>query len=200
MAELIFKAKTHQYFLGKRELPSVTTVLQSVGLIDYSGVDRDVLEYARERGILVHEACRLFDEGDLDEENLDPILKPYVDAWKKFLFHSQFKVERIEVPMCDHTYGFAGTPDRIGMIRGRRTIVDIKPPTHKPWYQLQTAGYSFFVPETLQFRLVVHLRPDGEFRVSEHTNMQDRQRFLACLTVAQLKREFGGNNGNGYRP
>jgi len=45
-------------------------------------------ESAMEKGRYVHEMCRLYLLNDLDEENLDPTLVPYLDALKKFLHDS----------------------------------------------------------------------------------------------------------------
>jgi hypothetical protein len=56
--------ETHTY---TPNLPSVTTILKSVGLIDASFYTIE----GRERGSAVHLACEYFDQGDLDEDTLE---------------------------------------------------------------------------------------------------------------------------------
>jgi hypothetical protein len=68
---LEFDAATHTYRLDGELVPSVTTVLKSVGLVEYSHIPQDVLQAAAHRGTAVHYALELLDRGELDYESLD---------------------------------------------------------------------------------------------------------------------------------
>src|SRR4051794_4738377 len=84
----------HRYLLGDRELPGVTSILQDVGLADFSAPWFS--DAVKERGQLVHEAIAIDIEGDLDDETLDPVLVPYVSAWRQFLIDTGSAVEHSE--------------------------------------------------------------------------------------------------------
>ena len=184
---LRFNAEKHQYLLDGVVLPSVTQVLRSVGLINFSGIDQEILNRASALGTAAHQACHYDDLGDLDESTLDHHLKPYLEAWRAFrgdmLFYS------IEQPLCHPDYGFAGTPDRIA----GKTIIDIKTSSVVyPWTGLQLAGYSILADIPTARRLAVQLKPDGKYSVTEYTDRNDRACFLSCLAIYNWK----FNNGS----
>ena len=103
--ELVFIEESHQYFLGDRELLSVTTVLNIMGFTDFSKVPPDTLEHARHRGDLVHQATHMNDlgasEGDLRKffagNDLGPDEGlPYVRSWQTLLKESDIAISKIE--------------------------------------------------------------------------------------------------------
>lgn len=188
MPELAFNEERHEYRLDGLLIPNVTTVLQSVGMVDYSCIDRDVLEYAQTRGQYIHQATALYDQNDLDEERLSPPLKPYLEAWKRFRLESGFVPGEIEKQSHHPTYLYAGTADRVGKINGKPAIVDIKPPLSKPWWQIQTAAYALmWFPGMVPFRMAVSLHPDGMYRAHRHVDPKDKHIFLSALAVHNWK-------------
>lgn len=193
MPELTFDPDKHEYRLDGVLIPNVTTVLQSVGMVDYSCIDRDVLEYAQTRGTYIHQATALYDENDLDEEKLSKSLKPYVEAWKLFRQQSDFIPGEIEQKKHHATYLYAGTADRAGSIHGKPAIVDIKPPFSKPWWQIQTAAYALmWFPNVIAFRMAVSLHPDGSYRIHRHVDARDKQIWLSALAVHNWKTNHKG--------
>ena len=80
MPKFTYDPQAHTYKLGDNRLISVTEVLPYRYMKDN--------QYAKDKGTYVHTACRLYLLNDLDEENLDPELVPYLDALKKFLHES----------------------------------------------------------------------------------------------------------------
>src|SRR5262245_23836256 len=134
---LRFDPKDHRYFLGDRELPSVTTVLtESFPL----SIRKDLLETARWRGTVVHRACELDDKLELDESSIDDEVRPYLTAWRSFRRHTGFRpdLEGIEVQKYHPLLYYAGTIDRIGRdSRDRRILLDIKTGGRFPQYRLQ---------------------------------------------------------------
>ena len=70
--QLVFEPGAHKYTLDGVALPSVTTVLKGVGLIDYSMIPQDVLLKASRRGTAVHQALEYFDREELDEMSVAP--------------------------------------------------------------------------------------------------------------------------------
>lgn len=136
-----------------RVYPSVTTILKAEGFINTAYYD----DWSRDRGSMIHLATAYDDAGELDEENLDPVILPYLKAWRRFRKESGFVPEQIEPPMMSTVYRYAGTPDRIGDLPGR-----IK-------------------------RAAVELHDDGTYKLAPFTDRQDVNLWLAALSVHNWK-------------
>jgi len=181
----------HRYWLGDRRLPGVTEVLESVGLIDYSVVPQAIRDQALERGTYVHEATALDDQDRLSERSLDPVLVPYVAAWRLFRKDSGFTPEVIEEMAYHETLLYAGTPDRIGTMGKQRVIIDIKSGGLPPWVMIQLAAYKAIVDHTL-LRYAVVLKKDGRYSLhGPYTDASDLSVFLGALSVHNWKTEHG---------
>lgn len=183
--ELRFVEDTHQYYLGERELLSVTTVLKMAGVLD----PRRYTDFARDRGRLVHQALEWFDVGDLDEDGLDDRLVPYLEAWKAFLRESGFVVASTERRLYSEPRGIAGTVDRVGTLKGRPTVIDLKTGGPERWHALQVAAYASMVREAdgvplakIQ-RACVYLTHDGRYRLEMHDDKQDMAVFDAARVL-----------------
>ena len=107
MPEFTFDPEGHVYTVNGVALPSVTSVLP----YNYRGNN----EAAMLKGTYVHDMCRLYLLNNLDEDNLDPVLVPYLDAFKKFLNDSK------------------------GM--GIEGVIDIKSGSPHPCVELQVPAY-----------------------------------------------------------
>ena len=191
---LTFNQEAHTYELGGQLYPSVTQVLRSVGLIDFSGIDQLILERAAGVGRAVHEATHYYDEGELDFGDLDPYLSGYVKAWSKFRMQCPAVFDQIEAPLCSTTYGFAGTPDRIGSDANGPLVLDIKTSTAVPaWVSIQLSAYQILAKLPTAKRLCVQLKPNGAYSVIEYRDRRDREVFLACLAVHQWRKQNGGS-------
>jgi hypothetical protein len=183
----------HKYFLDGKPIPGVTEVISGCGLSDFSMVRQEVLELAQLRGTFVHRTCEFFDQGDLLEDTLSPVLVPYLEAWKKFRKETGFRPTKIEAMGYSGIHWFAGQVDRIGLIRRKPAIVDIKPPTRHRWWKFQTAAYALiFFAGKIPLRLSVSLLPTGSCRVDSHPVnefLHDRDVFLAALKIEMEKRK-----------
>jgi len=174
--ELTFKADTHQYFNRGVELPSVTTILSDLGFVDKSFFT----EYGRTRGKFVHLACELDDRGELEEESLDSVLLPYLEAWRSFKRDTGFVCEAIEKPVASEMYQYAGTLDRLGKLSNAPAILDIKSGAVSSWAALQLAAYEIAENRRLK-RFAVQLMETGKYKLHSYTNPQDRQIFLSAV-------------------
>ena len=185
----VFDAESHVYTVDGLIVPSVTQVLQSAGLIDFSCVPKSVLERAADFGNAVHKATALEDKGELDHFTLDISLQKPLDAWNKFKKDFKFVSSIIERPMYCEKYGFAGTPDRIGTIGRDDVLVDIKTGVMTKTIALQTAGYEILAPFRIARRIGVQLNMDGTYKIEEYKDKTDRRVFLSCLNVANWKQK-----------
>jgi len=104
-------------------VPSVTEILAPLTAGKYPA-NTGVIQQAAARGTRIHELCQLFDlDGMPGEWEADAM--PYVQAWANFCRDYNPTWLWIEKPMCAGG-AFAGTMDRLGMIDGKFTVVDIK--------------------------------------------------------------------------
>lgn len=181
-----FEPETHKYFIDGKEVPSVTQVLVEAGLIDLSFYN----EEGKKRGSAVHQACQYLDEDDLDVESISPGLRPYVEAYINFKKETDFKPELIEHQVYETFYGFAGTVDRTGIMRGKRVLIDIKTGSIAPFAAIQTAGYTACLHNDFYHRFGLCLKPNGAFKLLEFNDSNDESIFLSALAVAKWKRRF----------
>jgi hypothetical protein len=191
---LQFVEDGHLYLMDGRPVPSVTTVLEDVGIIDYSWLPEGTRTMALERGRFVHQICQFHDEGDLGEFDLS--LEGYLEAWKRFRREFGFTPTLIEHREYCKTYGYAGTLDRcakITMYPSRDVILDIKTNCAPHWTAYQTAAYANFFESPGKYRrLAVALHDDGSYKIHEY-HCKDFSRdlgiFLSALTVYNAKRK-----------
>ncbi len=183
---LIFKEEGHRYYWNDIEIPSVTTIIES--LTDFFVIPAHVLKAAAERGTAVHLATELYDLDDLDEKTLDPILIPYLEAWKKFLADTGFVSEHIELRVYHDKYRYAGTLDRAGLMGKKKVLLDIKSGTVTgPQFDVQTSAYYEATKAMgigdYKYRYDVQLKPDGTYRLHPHTDRMSFSVFLSCLQI-----------------
>ena len=122
---LTYDDETHAYQLDGRPVPSVTEIVSIITARKYSETNPAMMAQAQRRGTEVHELCEMIDYG-VEPEELDvpPELVGYVNAYLTFLRDYVPEWEYAEKMVS--TLEYAGRVDRIGIINGRRTIVDIK--------------------------------------------------------------------------
>ncbi len=130
-----FKPETHQYFLEGRELTPVTTLLQNYGL-----APKFFSQQAAKKGTFIHKAIHLYLLDNLNENSLDPIIKPYFESFKKWFLENEPEVREAEYRLGSLLLGFAGTLDFIGIVGEELLLIDWKTgqkiiPSH--WLQLE---------------------------------------------------------------
>lgn len=171
----------HRYYYRGREVPGVTRVLEAEGLVDWSHVPSRTLQRAQRRGAYVHEACRFLDEGRLDWESLDYRIKGYVLGWQKFKDESGIRITAVERQL--YRDGYAGTLDRTGILRRRRTLIDIKTGTVQPAVAVQLAAYEHLTGKP-HLRYAVLLIKDGDYRLEgPYLDPTDLAAFFAALNL-----------------
>jgi len=196
MESLVLDKEKHIYTYDGVVVPGVTDVLQSVGIVDYSGVDAEILAAAGDLGTNSHRACELSDKKTLDTDSLDRALIPYLNAWQAFLKEYGIKIEKkfIEKSFYSKHYGFAGTLDRA--ISYRELLIDIK--SSAVLYKAigpQLGGYKVLYEENtglkIRHRWGVLLKPDSSYKVEEYKDSLDEQVFLSSLQVHKWKLKNG---------
>ena len=144
MSHVVFDEATHTYTVDGQVLPSVTEICRFLSYDVAVGANTAMRDYAADRGTRIHEACTLYDFEGEDAE-VDTDIVGYVQAYAAF--KRDYNVTDwmyYEKPLGSVELGFAGTPDRIGLIDGKMTIVDLKSGSKINKYALecQLNGYE----------------------------------------------------------
>lgn len=153
--EVKFEPEGHVYTYRGEHWPSITQILKAEGFIDTSHYDT----WSRDKGSMVHLACKYHLLDELDEETLDPVIIPYLDAFKRFLSESDFWVHKSEMPGVNTTYRYSGTPDLVGCFQKPRAAR----------------------------RFVLELHADGKYKLIPYTDQKDFDVWLAIVACHYWK-------------
>ena len=187
---LTFDEPTHRYTLHGHPLISVTSALDAAGLVEQWGTEAD-----RERGAQAHAAIALLNErGRYDEPDA---LAGFLHGYRAFLAESAFRIDASEERLADADLGAAGTLDLRGCFITDAVqaidIIDVKTGCVPTTVGYQTAGYVRLLPFAVRRRCrrwVLHLRPDGTYRLIPLLKRTDESVFLAALVIARAKRGY----------
>jgi hypothetical protein len=182
-------SEDHRYQLDGHPIPGVTEIISDVLGPEYQAYDAHIVR-AAQRGTAVHLACQLDDEGDLEETSVDPVVLPYLSAWRAFRAESGWVTESAEIQIANPVHWYAGTIDRIGRRNGKRTILDIKTSAlASPRWRIQLAAYTGLRSDLIECeRLVVQIADNGRYTLIPYTERADWQDWLAIRRVYQLRR------------
>ena len=158
--DLEFIPETHQYIVDGILVPCVSNIL-AYKFNDYSGVNREVLQRASEKGTELHKAIEEYEQQGIESD---------LREFKNYLFiKKQFKFENVEneVPVLYEKGGrvlFVGTLDQIIRVDGKLGINDFKrvsaPNKNKIAYQLNLykMAYEQSYGKQIDFLSFTHLR------------------------------------------
>lgn len=194
-----FDDVTHTYRIDGRIVPSVTTVIASAQLSNFNGTRG--LDWYLDRGRAFHLAAQLWDEGDLDDDSVDPEIRGQLDAYIacRELVGDAWDTLDIEVPRFHRLYGFAGTPDRHILWHGQPAIVDLKTGSPAKWHAIQTAAYAELIrtstptagPLTDVARFSLYCATDGTWKMQAHEATDDWGVFASALAVYNWRDRHG---------
>lgn len=190
MTGLVFDPERHAYILDGRVIPSVTQILTAEGIINGQWYTED----GRRRGGHVHLALQYLDEGRLDEDSVTDEVRPYLEAWGRFLSETGFICLQIERPFVCEALGYAGTPDRVGWMDGGKilSVIDIKTGSPEPWHALQTAAYAVGIGKRMAKRWSVYLRNDGNYRLVQYQDIDDINAWIGLVSIRNWKQKHMG--------
>lgn len=157
-----FIEEQHIYICDGVIVPCVSNIL-AYKFNDYSGVSREILQRASEKGTELHQVIELYEKLGIESD---------LKEFKNYLFlKKQFKFENIanELPVLYEKGGrvlFVGTLDQIITIDGKLGINDFKrvsaPNKNKIAYQLNLykMAYEQSYGKKIEFLSFTHLRED----------------------------------------
>lgn len=196
--------RTDLYKVDGHSVSSVTETMGSCGLHDFSAVDPQVLEYARERGVKVHAGCHDIRMGHMvAADEPDAEVRGYLEAFEDFMLITGFETVYSEHVVVSKQYRYAGTLDLAGYFHNLKVpsdrifVIDTKAvAVISLATAVQTAGYALALSEQTGLvnigRAVVNLRPTGKYNLDFYQHgKRDLARWLACVQVHQMRVEFG---------
>lgn len=165
---LHFKEDTHQYFLGDKELISVTTLMQKHGLAPkYDAVPSEVLRAKAERGTMIHKEIEEYiKDGKIGFTNELSEFIEYVNNNLVEVLKSEFRV---------HNDVAAGTVDLL-LYKDGYILADVKTTAvlHKEAISWQLAIYAYLLEQInpsikVNKGQAYHFDKDGNLNVVEIT-------------------------------
>ncbi len=185
-AILEFDEASHTYTYQGRKVPSVTTILKPA--YDWSGIPEHLLAAKSALGTAVHYATELDDAGDLFEESVHPLVRPYLDAYRLWRRDMGVEVLSSEQRVYHPLLGYAGTYDVKARIAGRKWLIDKKcTSTVSPVWSLQTAAYREADPERASLTpAALHLKPDGRYTWLPYDKPENRGDFGVFAGLASF--------------
>jgi len=177
--------ENHVYHVDGRIVKGVTSIIKACGLMSTQWSS----QWHMDRGTAVHRAVHLLEIDDLDPASVEPIIEPYLDAWKAFKLETDYQGHEYEQIVYHPTYQYAGTLDQTGVLNGRTCLIDLKTGSHQSWWSIQCSAYNAVAK--MQDRYSLELHDNGKYKLIQHKDKRDFQRFLACLTVAGMQSRGG---------
>jgi len=190
MGELTFQEDGHKYFHDSRRIDGNTDILDSFGLIGHKASQGYL-----DRGTAIHYALQLLDENDLDEDGVDPQIKPWIDGYKRFKEDTGFKPIRIEAMAHHDGYLFATRIDRDGKINGDLVLLELKSGAKQEWWGWQLALQQIAVAVNYKKRFALSLTEDGKYKLHPFHERRWLDEAQAILTVNSLRRNNGNRKG-----
>jgi len=196
--DFVFDEELHLYTRSDGLIvPSVTQVLQEVGLVCYDGIDPEVLSRKADLGTAVHKAAWYYDDGDLDANSVAPEILSYLTAWVRFREEARFTPRKCETrgiaTIDGMEYGY--TFDRDGFLGEKPVLLDIKctAAIEISWGP-QTAAYEHALRQQdgiVRQRAAVHLKPNGTYSLCLFKEARDYQVWKWALALVYWKQSKG---------
>ena len=181
-AEFRYDALGHRYFLDNEEIPSLSSLLKQDGLVDTTYMTDE----GRDRGTAVHSLCTTLDLG----ADLPPLVEQYrgyVAAYEAAVETLRPEWECIEEAEVSRRWRFGCRPDRVGLVYGLPSIVELKTGGKEPWHALQLALQAIAVSERTLLppdryqRIVIYLKDTGRYSVEIPKSPRDYDAARALL-------------------
>jgi hypothetical protein len=192
MPEIVTDENNRILTVDGQEKPHITNVLADLGLSkSFEGVTD--IEWFAMRGKAIHAACKLINEGTLDESTVSDEIRAYVEAYKSWLHDSSFSPRHSELPLYSTLHDFCGTLDLVGALPGiGNIIIDIKSSfSIDPAVEIQVGAQSILWNENNQGnaiskRYVLQLKKDGTYRFKDLSHVNEFL-FLDALRIWKWK-------------
>ena len=178
--------ETHQYFIGKREVPSVSKLVSFAVGDTYTSIPQDVLQRASEYGTAVHEAIQTYEEKGEITDFFEEELEKYKELKTKYLL----EVQNMEQIITDGK-NFGG---RYDILDTQGILWDIKTTSkvYEDKWAWQLGFYYLGLGKEGKTAFVLYIPKRGKHKVvmvTPHTNEE-------CRTLIDLYNDEINNADN----
>lgn len=194
--KVVFKETDHTYWLGDKQLISVTRLLKKHGLAtDYTGISEEVLEKAANKGTLVHKEIENYIKNG--EVGFTSELSDFIDITAELGFtaeDSEIILPAGEIPDDKvDDYFYAGTADLIGKIGDGYALADLKTTAKvdKRAYAWQLALYERLCGVKFDKLYIFHLGKNSKAVPIERITDAEVDRLLECERNGEIYSEPG---------
>ena len=120
-----------------------------------------------------------------------PECQGYLDAYRKFLREHNFTLIEAEHEYRCESLRFISHPDQIGTLDGTQPVdLELKSGSMPRWCQLQTAGQILAIGYPSMRRYALLLLADGTYKLFEHEDFRDMDRFRCMVDTWWTWQEF----------
>ncbi len=193
---VIFRESDHTYWLGDKQLISVTQLLKKHGLAtNYTGVSEEVLEKAANKGALIHKEIE--DYIKTGAVGFTSELSDYIDITAELGFaaeDSEIILPAGEIPEDKvGEYFYAGTADLIGKIGDGYVLADLKTTAKvdKRAYAWQLALYERLCGVKFDSLYIFHLGKNSKAIQIERISDAEVDRLFECERNGEIYSEPG---------
>lgn len=194
--KVVFRETDHTYWLGGKQLISVTRLLKKHGLAtDYTGISEEVLEKAANKGTLVHKEIENYIKNG--EVGFTSELSDFIDITAELGFtaeDSEIILPAGEIPDDKvDDYFYAGTADLIGKIGDGYALADLKTTAKvdKRAYAWQLALYERLCGVKFDKLYIFHLGKNSKAIPIERISDAEVDRLLECERNGEIYSEPG---------
>ena len=177
-----FNEEKHEYKVDSIIKMGVNAIIDGAGLRPpYRGLAKYGI-----RGTNVHSICQYYDENRLNGAGE---YQGYLDSYIKYLALYNPFYYQIEQIQYSEKYDYCGTPDRIGFIKKRLVIIDIKSGVPTKTDGIQLYGYQLLQDKPEKYMLYdLYLNKNGDMpKLVLQNKPIDRNVFMAALTIKSWK-------------
>lgn len=195
-----FDTDLHEYKTNEGVwVPSLTQTLSLVKYSNYEGVPVETLRNAADRGTRCHWLTECYDsDGDVPAPWTPEEEKIRFEGYREWKEREKFIPEKVEFPLIFSVYGMlcACTVDRIGLLNGIRSIVELKF-TYSPskTWGIQLAAQEMAITDSVNIggyqRIVCHVDSKGRAWSIPFRDSMDAQRFTFALGVVYTRMSLG---------
>lgn len=182
--DVVFQEEPRRYLYKGKAYRSVTERIKDARFgTDWSFVNPNVLEYARQRGNAVDTALVYHYEGDLNPDSVDPVVRGYFGGALKFDRECPGKIVAVHPRLVNVSMNVAGTPDLVRFVRGTRSMLDWKTGVDNPlqtWLYMMMWNLSH-PSQPCYARYGLRLKANGDYVLKEHNDPDDGPAAMAIV-------------------
>lgn len=200
-----FNEEQHIYTVDGRIVPSVTEIIKFLNIDTFATANTVLKQIAADKGTRVHESTVIFDY-EAWEFEYDSDIIGYIKAYSRFVRDYGIK-SYIQTEHIISNGEYAGTLDRLAIIDGKKTVIDLKTGTtsNPRAFAAQLYGYAKILVDIGNGSLndyagmIVKLKKDGTYSAIQYDLNRGKTFFNACFNLWKMIQEDKTNGRTSNR-